>query len=226
VILIEANTVDTPTDAEMLMEQLWQLTMGRRFGLFLVGTHGDPGIQLGVSCHSPRLEAIVADTVSRWVKGDQHLAPIGEMLLSSHDLAAVTIRHVNRMVPQQGGNTWGWQRPNYLKGVYDILEEVPVGGIAGVGVTLRSLPGAMFEMCMTSFATGPGASLLAWTVATAYAGVGSAPRTPFPSQRRAVRLMLQVRFRWPRSRQTLAVVSSFWHPPFKLKAPMVIPWAS
>lgn len=230
-LLIQAKPIDTPLDAEMVMEQLWQLTMGRRIGLFLIGMHDpeateDEAVRLGVSCHRPGFEELVADVIARRIHGDIEVSPVGEMIMSSTEVASVSIRHVNRMVPQDGGPTWGWQRPDFLRGAFEQLKRMPPGVVAGAGMTLRSLPNAAFEMSMTSFAAGPGAAVLAWQVATTYAGVGVALRHPFPSERRVVRLMLDVRFRWPRTRQSVAVVSAFWHPPFKLRAPAIAPWAS
>jgi hypothetical protein len=211
VYLVEACPVPTPADAERLLAGLWQLSSGRGVGLFLFGLGGR--LMLGVTAAHSGLEEVVASSIADQCGGAvQPGWMIPEMLDAATEIAAVNLVPTNRHLELES-RTFGWQRSDPLRGTFLALLNVPVGGLAGVALSLRALPDLDFALAMGAFATGPSAPTHVARVASTLGGVGVRLRRPL-LQRRAARRMLRGALRRPASVHRVEVVALFWHPPY------------
>jgi hypothetical protein len=217
--LIEARPIPTPADAERLLADLWQLTSGRALGLFIIGLHGER-VALGVHCHNQYVEDTAAATISDHCGGSVEPGwAIGQMIDIADDVAAVNMDPADRHLAVDS-STFGWQRTDPLRGTFHALTHLHPATVAGVGITLRSLPNLECMMSLTAFCAGPDAGLTAMKIASTYAGVGVKLRRPL-RQRRAIRRTLNSEIRRPFSRKRIEIVSLFWHPPYGQDAPQM-----
>ncbi len=211
VYLVEACPVPTPADAERLLAGLWQLTSGRGVGLFLFGVGGR--LMLGVTAAHSGVEEAVASSIADQCGGAVEAGwMIPEMVDAATEIAAVNLVPTNRHL-QVESRTFGWQRSDPLRGTFLALLNVPVGGLAGVAVSLRALPDLDFAVAIGAFAAGPSAPAQVARVASTFGGVGVRLRRPL-LQRRAARRMLGGALRRPASVHRVEVVALFWHPPY------------
>lgn len=216
--LIEAYPIPTPADAERLLADLWQLTSGRALGLYLFGLRGER-VMLGVTCRHPYVEDAAAATIADHCGGAVEPGwVIPQTIDISDELAAVNMVPTDRHLVLES-KTFGWQRSDPLRGVFNVLGNLGPQALAGVGMTLRSLPNLEFVVSIAAFASGPGAGLTAMRVASSYAGVGVKLRRPF-RQRRAVKRTLAAALRRPASVSRVEIVSLFWHPPYGQDVPV------
>ena len=216
--LIEAYPIPTPADAERLIADLWQLTSGRSIGLFLFGLRGDQ-VVLGVHCAHPYVEDIAASTIADHCGGQVEPGwVITQMVDVADDIALVNLVPTERNLAL-ASSTFGWQRTDPLRGVYNTLANLSSDTLAGVGLTLRSMPNLQFMTTMSAFAIGPGAGPSAVRLASSFGGIGVRLRRPF-RQKRAVLRTLDAQIRRPTSALRVEMVSLYWHPPYGQDAPM------
>jgi hypothetical protein len=210
--LIQAVPVPTPADAERLIADLWQMTSGRPLGLYMFGMHGR-GMSLGVHCSSPYVEDLAASTISDHIGGQVEPGwAITQMIDVADEVAVINMVPTDRNLAITS-TTFGWQRTDPLRGAFSALTNTPAQSMAGVGLTLRSMPNLRFLVSMAAFAVGPGAGPLAVRIATSFAGVGIRLRRPF-MQRRAIQRTLNASLRRPASVKRIEEVTHYWHPPY------------
>ena len=217
--LIEAYPIPTPADAERLMADLWQLTSGRALGLYLYGLRGDQ-VMLGVHCAQPYVEDIAASTIADHCGG--RVEPgwvISQMIDVADDVALVNMVPTERNLALDS-KTFGWQRTDPLRGAFNTLSNLSPDTMAGVGLTLRSLPNLQFMVSISAFAIGPGSGPTAVRLASSFGGVGVRLRRPF-RQKRAIHRTLTAALRRPASVMRVELVSLYWHPPYGQDAPAV-----
>ncbi|MGH7722833.1 MAG: hypothetical protein ACRENL_08400 [Candidatus Dormibacteria bacterium] len=209
--LIEACPVPTPADAERLVADLWQLTAGRGFGLFLFGI--GERVMLGVTAAHSGIEDAAASLIADQCGGAVEAGwTVTEMIDAATEVAAVNLVPTNRHLAVDS-RTFGWQRTDPLRGTFLSLVGASPGGLAGVALSLRALPDLGFALSLGVFAAGGCAAGQVARVASTLGGVGVRLRRPF-LQRRAARRMLRGALRRPASVRRVEVVARFWHPPF------------
>lgn len=214
--LIQGNPLPTPADAERLVADLWQLTSGRPLGLYLFGLRGE-GLTLGVQCATPYVEDLAASTIADHCGGQVEPGwAIAQMIDVADEEAIINLVPTNRNLVTES-KTFGWQRTDPLRSVFQTLKSVPPSSMAGVGLTLRSLPDLHFTVSIAAFAVGPGSGPIAVRIASSYAGVGVRLRRPF-MQKRAIRRTLAGQMRRPTSIKRVEDVTLYWHPPYGVDA--------
>jgi hypothetical protein len=211
VYLIEARPVPTPADAERLVADLWQLTAGRAFGLFLFGL--GERVMLGVTAAHSGIEEAAASTIADQCGGAVEGGwVVSETINAASEVAAVNLVPTNRHIAVES-HTFGWQRTDPLRGTFLSLAGAPQGTLTGVSLSLCALPNLGFALSLGVLAVGPAAGSRAATVASTFGGVGVRLRRPL-LQRRAARRMVRGALRRPASMHRAEVVALFWHPPF------------
>jgi hypothetical protein len=94
---------------------------------------------------------------------------------------------------------------------------VPEATIAGFGLTMRSLPGEKAAAIMSVFSSGPESRMIAYQIASSFAGIGVMVMRP-TLQRRFVERAMQVKvpimlsFMRPQCVLPVDELSAFWHP--------------
>jgi hypothetical protein len=174
---------------------------------------GGRGVTLGVHCNTPYVEDLAASTIADHCGGQVEPGwAISQMIDVADEASVINLVPTDRNLVIQS-NTFGWQRSDPLRGVYSALTNVPSESMAGVGISLRSVPNLRFVFSMAAFAAGPGSGPLAVRVATSFAGVGVRLRRPF-RQRRAIHRTLEANLRRPASVKRVEEVTLYWHPPY------------
>ena len=214
--LIQGAPLPTPADAERLVADLWQMTSGRPLGLYLFGLRGQ-GLTLGVHSSTQYVEDLAASTISDHCGGTVEPGwAISQMIDVADEHAVINLVPTERNLVLES-KTFGWQRTDPLRSVFHTLTSVPSSSMAGVGLTLRSLPDLRFVVSIAAFAVGPGSGPIAVRVASSYAGVGVRLRRPF-MQKRAIHRTLEANLRRPSSIKRVEDVTLYWHPPYGIDA--------
>lgn len=218
--LVEAAPIPTPADAERLVADLWQMSYGRPFGLFIIGFRGER-VLLGVHSTNAMMEDAATATIADQCGGTVEPGwTIPHLVDVSDDMSVINMVPTDRHLALDS-STFGWQRTDPLRGAYTILANLPESTVAGVGMTLRALPGLQCVVSLAAFALGPGADMVAMRLASSYGGVGVFLRRPF-SKKRTIRRMFNAALRRPTSVKRVEVVSLFWHPPYNQDAEQVM----
>lgn len=218
-IFIKPQPIPNPTEADQLMQAIWQYTTGRRIGLFIMAMNknGTPYITLGVSAPNSVTEEGVAELICDYTDGEVVEDIIDFLIPTYGECAAFNIRHVNRFISVDEPQ-WGWQRYDPLRGVYSLLNRIPENVIAGIGITLFAAPSnnnvPNFVVSATSFAVGDNAQETARKLASTYGNIGVKIVRPV-MQRRTIDRMLSNAYRRPVSIQSVSFVSHMWHAPFR-----------
>ncbi len=216
--LVEAYPIPTPADAERLVADLWQLTSGRALGLYLLGLRGER-VMLGVHCQQAYVEDIAASTIADHCGGTVEPGwVISQMIDVAEDVALVNMIPTERNLALES-QTFGWQRTDPLRGAYNALANIDSQTMAGLGLTLRSMPNLQFLVSLSAFAIGPDPGQVAIRLASSLGGVGVRLRRPF-RQRRALHRTLEAHLRRPASISRVEVVALYWHPPYGQDVPV------
>ncbi len=211
VFLIEPRPLPTPADAERLVADLWQLSAGRRLGLFLLGMGGRA--MLGVTSSHRGIEETAAATISQQCGGAVEPGwAVGQMLDTATEVRAVNLVPTDRHLAL-GSATFGWQRTDPLRGTFLALIATAPTALVGVALSLRPLPDLGFALSLGGFAAGPSAAGELARLTASLGGVGVRLRSPV-LQRRAAHRMLAAVLRRPASVHRAEVVALFWHPPY------------
>ena len=220
-IIINSAKIKAPVQGERLVNNLWQMSLGTTLGLYIIGT-GDRKTVLAVSSPNQLVEdeaasLIVADCDASSEEGDL----IPEQILAHRELSTYHLVPAFRGT-RENSKSWGWQRVDPLNGTFAALERVPEETIAGFGLTMRSLPGDKAAAIMCVFSSGPQSKMIAYKIASSFAGIGVKVVKP-ALQRRFVHRSMQVKvpvllsFLRPQCVLPMDELSAFWHP--KIVAP-------
>jgi hypothetical protein len=215
-VLIEGAKIKAPVQGERLVQNLWQMSLGTTLGLYIIGT-GDRKTILAVSSPNQALEDAAASLIVADCEGDSHDGDlIPEQILAHRDLAAYHLIPTYRG-PRENSKSWGWQRVDPLKSTFAALARVPEETLAGFGLTMRSLPGETAAAIMCVFSSGPESQMIAYKIASSFAGIGVKVMRP-SLQRRFVRRALAVKvpiflsYLRPQCVLPMDELSAFWHP--------------
>jgi hypothetical protein len=215
-ILIKQAKIKAPVQGERLVQNLWQMSLGNTLGLYIMGT-GDRKTILAVNSPNRALEEEAASLVVADCDGtseDGDLIP--EQVMAHKDLSTYHLIPTYRG-PRENSKSWGWQRVDPLNGTFAALERVPEETIAGFGLTMRSLPGEMAASIMCVFSSGPESKMIAYKIASSFAGIGVKVMRP-SLQRRFVHRSMQVKvpilisYLRPHCVLPIDELSAFWHP--------------
>lgn len=218
--LVEASPIPTPADAERLVADLWQMTYGCPLGLFIFGFRGER-IMLGVHSTNPMIESAAIETVSDNCGGAVEPGwTIPHLIDIADEYSVINMVPTDRHLAMESA-TFGWQRTDPLRGAYTILANLPTSTVAGIGMTLRSLPGLQCIISIAGFAIGPDSEMTAMRLASSYGGVGVFLRRPF-SKKRTLRRTFNAALRRPASVKRVEIVSLFWHPPYNQDAEQIV----
>ncbi len=221
-LLVKANPIISPRQAERLVANLWQLALGSSIALHVVQLgHCDGPPALAVATPNRALERDAADLVATGTRGEVQEADIlPELVCAAPAVGVYHLQPAARSL-QSNSESWGWDRADNLLHLYDLLGRTSPGVIAGVALVFVPLQSMQGAAVLTAFAAGPAGSPVlrhAYRLAATYAGTGVRVRRPF-MQRRWLRRCMSSRVSLGlaplRGHGIIRVeeMSAFWHPP-------------